>query len=107
MSVIEFYKCNNPKCDFETELQTSSPIWRDDTPEELRKVPISINAKQYVIGSKNQKFCTKCNDRLYIKENENTCANCHQENTFLNEGGQCPKCHNGIVVHDWRNDAVF
>lgn len=128
MSSITPYKCS-ANCGFNVRLSFCMPVWKEDTPEELRVLPVGLYGQKYVSGYSNDRYCTKCrsvvslikkNDpvirpsfflktwsRLFPSPSTNTeedvkttCPKCEAENSFLDENDACPNCKTGVVLPD-------
>lgn len=100
MSSIIAYKCSNAECSLSVSLHVNFPVWRDDTPAVLMRVPIMSHNEKYVIGSTSQSVCWGCNKIVDVKKGEDFCPNCGTAENLLGEGKPCLKCHNGIVIVD-------
>jgi len=100
MSSIISYKCSNPGCSLNVSLRVNFPVWRDDAPMELMKVPIVSNNEQYVTGYKSQTVCWACHKIVDVSEETNLCPDCGTGEKLLAEGVPCLKCNIGNVVVD-------
>lgn len=100
MSSIITYVCSNSECSLNVSLRVNFPIWRDDVPRELMKVPIGSNNEEYVTGYKSQTVCWSCHKIVDVVEGTDLCPDCGTGDKLLVEGKPCLKCHNGTVVVD-------
>ena len=99
MSYIITHVCSNEKCDFYVRLYLSSPIWKENTPEDFQMVPVTQNNKKYVIGYSSDHLCLNCKKVINISDTDTVCPNCNAKN-FLNPNDICPKCHSGTINED-------
>jgi len=122
----EYYKCSNPSCSFKISLWSGIPVWMDNTPEDMKGVPVAWESRKYVIGLVSHEFCARCGEVVevintkapsykkrilglfktglfgygeYIPENERVCPECGG-NRFLRVGDPCPKCENGRIFEN-------
>ena len=129
-------KCINKDCRFKARLSKNIPIWANDTPEHLRKIPVLSINKKYVSGYYNCEYCVGCSSVVSVNiENSplvhrsifatirfwifrtttiiskpNTivmCPECSAGNAFLTEDAICPACKTGKVYHDGSMTALF
>lgn len=119
MSAIINYKCSNPACSLNVRIYVNFPIWSDDAPMGIRKVPVGLYNEKYVLGYTSQEACLSCKKIVDIPrvkkqehrphhwwhtknkdtkiQQEKECSNCHTKDNFLEEGKLCTKCESGIV----------
>lgn len=100
MSSIISYKCSNPECSLNVSLRVNFPVWSDDVPCELMKVPIGSHNEKYVLGYKSQSVCWRCNKIVDVPEESNLCLDCGTGDMLLEEGVSCLKCNVGSIVAD-------
>ena len=100
MSSIINYKCSNEDCSLGVSLRINFPIWQDDTPMEMMKVPVMLHNKSYVLGYKSQSVCWGCNKIVDVLKDTNLCPDCGTSDKLLAEGMLCLKCDIGTVVVD-------
>ena len=133
MSAIISYKCSKD-CGFKVRLSYYMPVWKEDTPEELRVLPVGIYGDKYVLGYRDDYYCVECRSVVSIteknsprirrslfskiwyrffrapaitapEEEKTVCPKCGAENSFLNE--KCPDCKTGIICSDDRLTMRF
>src|SRR5680860_118995 len=97
MSSVIHFKCNNPECNFNTKKEVHFPIWKSDSPKEVRKLPVEINNKDFVAGYIDKQYCTACKALQPYLEGSDMCLICDKEGLFIKDGSICPSCNNGAV----------
>ena len=107
MSSVVQLNCNNEACDFEVTLSNGSPVWREDTPKELRKVPVMSINKKYVIEKVSDKLCTNCGVVVSVQDTTYVCPSCAGTHSFLKENDICPNCNSGVVKEDTNSRIWF
>ncbi len=137
MSRIENYQCSNENCTFRMQFMMHFPIWKDDCPENRRKVPVSISTVQYVQAYESDYFCLKCGlfqrirEELVPPEKEKTvfekflmlfkkpkppavrmkpeavCAHCKTSEHLLTDDALCPKCKVGTFTAEYGRTVKF
>lgn len=92
------------RCEFLVLLDKSVPSFKPDTPEQLKRVPVRSEAKEWLLGTYSEEYCTKCHKTEYTANSEQKMAEeyCDSSN-FLKLGDKCPKCHEGTMF----NSAQF
>lgn len=129
-------KCTNKDCRFKARLSKNVPIWADDTPEHLRKIPVLSINKKYVSGYYDCEYCVGCSSVVSVNTGNSLlmrhsifstiwfwilhpttiiskpnmvviCPECSAENAFLKEDSRCPDCKTGKVYHDNSMTARF
>lgn len=98
------YRCSDEKCDYTVGLATLSPIWRENTPPNLAKVPVGVINEAYVAGYYDEKECLMCHKTVQVTQGETKCPECGTDGQFMEIGDACPRCGVGEVVEDkrWR-----
>lgn len=107
MSAIIRYKCNNKECDATASVEMNFPIWKLDSPQEMRKIPVGIRYAEYVAGYINRAYCIACKAKQPYLVGSVTCLVCKGEDTFIKEDGVCPKCNIGFLKEDERERVLF
>lgn len=112
MSATITLPCSNKDCDFNVHLSVSFPVWKDDTPTNLKFVPPGPVAKEYIIGYWSQMVCLGCLKIVKIEKdlqykNITSCPQCHSDNFFNVNTGVCPYCRQDTIVRDWSTDVAF
>ena len=59
------YKCSND-CGMRIPLALNMPVFKEETPEELKKLPIRSNALPYLEGYESEEFCLMCRQVVTI-----------------------------------------
>lgn len=93
------YQCSNPSCSFKIALWCKVPVWNEDTPENLRKVPVGLINEKYVKGFYSEEFCVRCGKVVEVLEKEKACPECGG-GQFLQTGDACPKCKTGKLAEN-------
>lgn len=101
------YKCSDEKCGYTVGLAVFFPIWREDTPPNLAKVPVGVINKAYVAGYYNEKVCLACRETVPVVQGETKCSECGAERQFMEVGGDCPRCGIGKVEEDKERLVCF
>ena len=97
MSVITNYQCNSKECNATTSMDMNFPIWKSDSPEKLRMVPVGSYNKEHVAGYVNRGYCTIYKDKRPCIVGSTTCLVCNNEDAFVKGGGLCPRCNKGTL----------
>lgn len=97
MSAIIHYKCNNPECNFKTKKEAHFPIWKSDSPKEMRKIPVGIRFKDYIAGYIDRRYCITCKVLQPYLQGSNTCLICNTEDLYIKDGDMCPMCNIGVI----------
>jgi len=59
------YKCSKD-CGMRILLALNMPVFKEETPDELRKLPIRSNALPYLEGYESEEFCLMCRQVVTI-----------------------------------------
>ncbi len=100
MSAIIKYKCDNKECNATASVHMNFPIWKSDSPKEMRRIPVGTRFAEYVAGYINRAYCTVCKAKQPYLVGSTTCLICKGEDTFLREDAICPQCNTGILKED-------
>jgi len=100
MSAIIRYKCNNTECNATASVEMNFPIWKSDSPKEMRNIPVGIRYAKYVAGYINRAYCTVCKAKQPYIVSSTTCLICKGEDVFIKEDGVCPGCNIGVFKED-------
>ncbi len=125
MSAICTYICTNEDCDFELRLNKNFPVWKEDTPQEYRKIPVGSARQKYLQASKSEYFCKHCktvvavvepiwypfpkfkdgSSRYFIGKARRFCAffGYYPKTKYI-----CPKCTsvNSLLINEFLNDKT-
>lgn len=107
MSAVIQYKCNNPECSFKTKREANFPIWKSDSPKEMRKIPVGIRFKEYVAGYIDRQYCTACKAIQPYIQGSSICLVCNNEGLFIQKDSICPKCSSGKIEEDETKRIFF
>lgn len=94
------YKCSNGKCGYTVGLATLFPVWKENTPPNLAKVPVGVINEAYVAGYYDERVCLVCHKTVPVVQGETKCPECATEGQFVEIGAVCPRCGVGEVVED-------
>jgi hypothetical protein len=76
------------------------PVWKSDSPKEMRKIPVGIRFKDYVAGYINKQYCTVCRTTQPYIQGSSMCLICNTEGLYIEDGSICPKCNKGVIEED-------
>jgi len=107
MSSIHKYICTNEKCDLEIYLGNNSPVWKADTPEGFRRVPVMNHNKSYVLETVSSKLCKKCGVVSEVEDATYICPHCAEAHSFMQLNDTCPVCCDGVVIEDAKGKVWF
>ena len=121
MTAVIKYSCSNEECDFNVSLNNNMPVWTDDCPNELRKLPVSSSRLKYVTAYDNEEYCLRCGMKQKIRRRVETqstlrkifnriigrkktnsteryiCIYCNHCDSFIKKDVFCSKCKLGTL----------
>ena len=82
-------------------LSKNVPAFKPDTPQRLQRVPVRPEAKEWLLGTYSEEYCTQCHRTEYSASSEQKMAKeyCGPAN-FLNLGDKCPVCSEGVIFNN-------
>src|SRR4051812_23014492 len=97
MAEIATYTCSNLRCMFTVRLSRDFPVWRTDTPKELRTLSVHPSAREYITRYRSESFCGRCRNVVEYTE-AHTCARCDTQVHTEHFSKPCPQCHKGTLA---------
>lgn len=61
-SIITVQCSNHPKCPAAVSLRCNFPLWKENTPPSVAKLPVGIYRKKFVSGFYSERYCMTCQE---------------------------------------------
>lgn len=90
--------CINPNCKFGVVLWQDVPVWREETPPELAKLPVGTKNREYVEHSMSEGYCVRCERPAVAQEGIATCSEAGCKTRLIGEEDLCPACKEGVLA---------
>lgn len=96
MAEIAAYQCTNLKCRYSVRLSREFPVWHPDTPQSMRSLSPSQDARSYILKYRSELFCHICRKVVDYRESL-SCGACGADNLREEQIGKaCAQCATGV-----------